>query len=124
MVTANITKTPASATVVPGQDTTFSVTTSAAFTPTSYTYQWTQDGIPIAGATTSSYSIDPVIGDNGKTFSVGVYALSGLSAGSFATTSNTLTLSVVEDVTVFSKFAVYPETGEERFKRLRHLGYV
>jgi len=122
MVTANITKTPASATVVPGQNTTFSVTTSAAFTPTSYAYQWKQNGTTIAGATTSSYLIDPVIGDNGKTFSVAVSALSGGSA--FSTTSNTLTLSVLEDVTIFSKFAVYPETGEERFRRLRNLGYV
>jgi len=122
MVTATIIQIPSSVTVVPGQNTTFSATVSTAFTPTSYAYQWRQNGTPIAGATNSSYLIDPVIGDSGNTFTVLVSALSGNSP--FTATSNTLTLSVVDDVSIFSKFAIYPESGEERFKRLRNLGYV
>ena len=125
MPTVIITNQPASVTVVPGQNTTFSVNASADFSPATYAYQWKRGGVNIPAATTSKYFIEPVIGDNQSSFTVSVSALSGTPLQSVATVnSTTATLSVVADTDIFGKFAIYPESGKERFTRLRHLGYV
>jgi len=112
-----ITTQPTSQTVVPGQNTTFSVTASADFSPVTYNYRWSNN------ATTQSITIDPLIGNNGNTFSVTV---SALSAGVLQATVNSLTatLTVQEDVKPFDTYDVGPETGRERHRRLRLLGYV
>lgn len=119
---------PVSVSAVPGQDTTFSVVPSANFSAT-YSYQWKVGGLPISGATSSSYFIDPLIGDNNKSFTVAVSALSAapqLSAivAVATVTSNAAVLTVTEPSYPFNLFERGNETGVQRFRRLRHLGYV
>jgi len=118
-----ITSQPLSVSVVPGQNTTFSVGVSANFSPVTYLYQWRVGSTPISGATNSSYFIDPVLTDNNKSFSV---LVSGLSAGVVlqTVTSNNAVLTVNTDTGKFAKFARGSESGEERFRRLRNLGYI
>ena len=123
-----ITSQPVSLTAVPGRDSTFSVTASASFTNNlSYTYQWSLSSggltIPIAGATSSTFVFDPLMTDTGKAF---VVSVSALSAGAFRASalSRAAILTVVEDVYPYSKFDRGSETGRERFRRLRHLGYI
>jgi len=112
-----ITQQPASLTAVPGQDSTFSVTASADFSPATFNYRWSNN------ATTQSITIDPLIGDNGNTYSVSVSALSGVT--SVATvSSNVVTLTVREDVKPFDVYDRGPETGRQRHLRLRLLGYI
>jgi len=124
MASVILTSQPVSLTAVPGQNTTFSVTPSADFTPVSYTYQWKLGGVNIPGATNSTYFIDPVIGNSGNSYTVSVSALSGAFVQATADSFPAAVLTVVAETNIFSKFALYPETGEERFKRLRNLGYV
>jgi len=120
-----ITTQPVAASVVPGQNVTFSVTPSADFSPASYSYQWKVNTVNIAGATSSTYFIDPVLGDNSKSFTVSVSALSGSPLQAVATVlSDAAVLTVTAETDVYAKFALYPETGKERFLRLRHLGYI
>lgn len=120
---------PVSVSVVPGQDTTFSVTASANVAPVTFGYQWKVGGTPITGANSSSYFIDPLIGDNSKSFTVAVSALSAapqLSATVAIATvaSNAAVLTVTEPAYPFNIFEKGNETGVQRFRRLRHLGYV
>lgn len=61
----------------------------------SYVYQWLLDDVPIAGATTSSYS--PLAGDVGETVKVRVTA----SKAGYTTTSATSAGVVIEDAPVF-----------------------
>jgi len=127
MATVIIQTQPTAASAIPGQNTTFTVVPSANFIPVAYTYQWKVNTVNISGATSSSYMIDPVAGDNTKSFTVLVNALSAGPSGNVSVanvTSNAAVLTVVAESRPFSNFAVYPETGQERFRRLRHLGYV
>ena len=123
MATVIITKQPTSVTVIPGQNTTFSVTASADFASPTYKYQWKLGGANISGATDSAYFIDPIAANNGNSYTVSVSALSGTSLQA-TVLSNAAVLTVTAESSPFDTFAVYPETGAERFKRLRHLGYV
>lgn len=120
---------PVSVSVIPGQDTTFSVIPSANFAPVTYSYQWKLDTTNIVGATATSYFIDPILTDSAKSFTVSVSALSAapqLSATVAVATvlSDAAVLTVSAESAPFSHFAKYPETGVQRFRRLRHLGYV
>jgi hypothetical protein len=123
---------PQSQSAVPGQDTTFtSQASSNDVTPLSanYTYQWYTSGgtvAAVAGATSSSYTIDPLIVDNGKGFIVTSTFLSGAPATTFVETitSNLAILTVAEDVKPFDTYDVGTETGRERHLRLRLLGYI
>ena len=127
MASIIITTQPSSVTVVPGKDTTFSVVGSADFTPVSYGYQWEVGGVPISGATSNSYFIDPLMSDDGKVFSVSVSALStdGVNFVSLASVdSDNATLTVQEDTPPFDKFDSGKETGRDRQRRLRLLGYI
>lgn len=117
MASVIITSQPASLTAVPGQDSTFSVTASADFAPVTFNYLWSN------AATTQSITIDPLIGDNGNTYSVSVSALSaGVAVATV--TSNTASLAVFEDVPPFNTYDVGSETGRQRHLRLRLLGYI
>jgi hypothetical protein len=113
----DITVQPVSLTAVPGQDVTFSVTATANFSPVTFAYRWSN------AATTQSITIDPLMSDNGNTYSVSV---SALSAGVLqaTTTSLTATLTVQEDVAPFDVYDLGPETGRERHRRLHLLGYI
>lgn len=128
MASIIITNQPVSLTAVPGQDSTFTVSASADFTTNrTYSYQWslsTVSGlIDINGATSANYVIDPLMSDSGKVF---VASVSALSAGSFysSVVSDGASLFVQEDVAPFDKYDLGKETGRERHRRLRHLGYI
>lgn len=112
-----ITSQPVSLTAVPGQNSTFSVTASADFPSPTFNYRWSN------AATTQSIVIDPLIGNNGNTYSVSVSALSA-STVMATVTSNVATLTVNEDVPPFNVFDLGAETGRERHMRLRLLGYI
>lgn len=116
-------------TVVPNQNTTLTVVASSNFDAT-YNYQWKKNNTHIAGATSSVYSFEPALSDNGKVFVCMVDALSDSTV--VASVSSTgLTLSVAADVSVNSRHvsgAVASnnpsnESGSERFLRMRNLGY-
>lgn len=127
MANVILTTQPASLTAVPGENSTFSVVASADFSTATYAYQWKVNTVNISGATNSSYTLDPVIGDDSKSFTVSVSALSANGSGvvSQATVlSNAAVLTVIAETGPFDKFAIYPESGKERFLRLRNLGYV
>jgi hypothetical protein len=123
---------PQSQSAVPGQNTTFtSQASSNDVTPLSaaYTYQWYTSGgtvAAIAGASSASYTFDPLITDNGKKFFVTSTFLSGAPATTVVATitSNVAVLTVAEDVKPFDTYDVGPETGRERHLRLRLLGYI
>lgn len=123
---------PQSQSAVPGQNVTFSAQASSNdVTPLSaaYTYQWYVSGAAInaiAGATSASYEIDPLITDNNKRFFVTAVFLSGSPATTFVAqiTSSSALLTVAEDVKPFDTYDVGPETGRQRHLRLRLLGYI
>ena len=125
---------PVSLTAVPGQNSTFTVAGSTNRTPLSsydYTYQWYVSGgtvTAITGATSPSYTIDPLITDSGKAFFAQVTVLSGTSLPLTATTtvlsSNNAFITVIEDAPPFNVFDLGTETGRERHLRLRLLGYI
>jgi hypothetical protein len=126
---------PISLTAVPGQNSTFTVAGSTSRAPLSsygYTYQWFLSSgssrTLIEGATSASYTIDPLISDNGKIFFARVNVLSGtslpLSSTTVSLTSNNAFLTVIEDVPPFNVYDLGTETGRERHRRLYLLGYI
>jgi len=123
---------PVSLTAVPGQDSTFTVAVSTAATPlssASFTYQWYLSGAPVTSATSASYVLDPLIGDNGKAIFARVALLTAASLTATATfvtmvTSNSVTITVAEDVVPFNTYDLGSETGRQRHLRLRLLGYI
>lgn len=117
MASVIITQQPVSLTAVPGQNSTFSVTASADFSSATFNYRWSNN------ATTQTIVIDPLIGDNGNTYSVSVSALSGATSMA-SVSSNIVTLTVNEDVRPFDVYDRGTETGRQRHLRLRLLGYI
>jgi len=77
-----ITQQPASITVTEGQTATFTV--GATGTPPQ-SFQWFENGAPIAGATGSSYSRVATCADNGKVFHVVVSGCNSVATSSNAT---------------------------------------
>lgn len=138
-----LTSQPTTLSVVPNQNTTLTVVASADFNSTGYTYQWKRSAtaggligaaVNISGATNPSYSFEPALVDDGFKYYCSVAALSTTSAGpnqSVATVNSTgLTLTVAADATVFARWTPKPndpnplnESGQERFRRMRNLGY-
>lgn len=111
---------------IPGRDITFAVTASSDYLPSdvSYQYQWQVNSAPVTGAVFNSYTIDPLMTDNGKTFSCTVTPLSNSVVQTLEIINSvTLTLEVHEDVAPFDRFDFGKETGRERHRRMRHLGY-
>ena len=118
--------------VVPGQDTTFTVVASSNdVTPLSaaYTYQWytsASSGTVTAKVADDSYTFDPLITDNGLAFFATSTFLSGAPATTFVEmiTSDSAILTVTEDTPPFDVYDVGSETGRQRHSRLRLLGYI
>ena len=131
-----LTSQPASTlSVVPNQNTTLTVAASANFNVVSYSYQWKKGASNISGATSSSYFFEPALADNGSTFTCVVSGLSATSAGNAAQAyviSTALTLTVAADTSKYARHVTAGpvaavnrtnESGQERFLRLRNLGY-
>jgi hypothetical protein len=97
-----ITTPPASQTVTVGQTATFNVV-AAGTAP--LTYQWSKNGVPIAGATSSAYTTSAtVIGDNNSQYTVTVSNIVG------SVTSAAATLTVKNSIPVASFLACNPLT--------------
>lgn len=122
---------PASLSAVPNQNTTLSVVASANFPAAAYTYQWKNNGSNISGATSSSYFFEPSVS---ATYTCLVSALSSNGSANVAQAyvlSNGVVFSVLStDTGKFSKWTpklgqpnLLNESGEERFKRMRNMGY-
>lgn len=109
---------------IPGRDITFAVTASSNYLPSdvSYRYQWQVNSTNVTGAVFNSYTIDPLMTDNGKKYLCTVVALSN-SVIKDTVNSVEVTLEVHEDVAPFDRFDFGKETGRERHRRMRHLGY-
>lgn len=130
-----LTSQPASTlSVVPNQNTTFSVAASANFNVASYSYQWKKGASNISGATSSTYFFEPSLSDNGSTFTCVVSGLSATSSGNVPQAfviSTGVTLTVTADSGPYAMHVQGPvananplkESGKERFLRLRNLGY-
>lgn len=118
---------------VPYQDTTITVAASANFNVAQYSYQWKRNGTNIAGATNSAYKFEPIVADNNLTYTCVVSGLSATNAGNVAQTSvvsNGFILNVAADKTVFVRWTPKAndpnplnESGPERFRRMRNMGY-
>ncbi|MDQ2834358.1 MAG: immunoglobulin domain-containing protein [Acidobacteriota bacterium] len=88
-----ITTPPADVTVNAGQTATFSVVASGSGT---LTYQWSKNGTPITGATSTSYTTPATVsGDSGSHFSVSVTN----SVGSVSGGPATLTVNIAPTIT-------------------------
>jgi hypothetical protein len=116
-----------------GQNTTFTVQGSTSVNPLSagFTYAWftssgaTVTNVSVAAAGNTSYTIDPQLNQNG----LGIFAIVNCLSGAPLTfqralTSNVAILTVTEDSAPFNIYDVYPESGKERHRRLRLLGYI
>ena len=82
---------PTSQSVCLGSSVTFSVSASGSGT---VTYQWKKGGVDIGGATSSSYTINPVTAGDAANYSVVVTSSCG------STTSNNATLSIIPTTTI------------------------
>ena len=129
VIITSLTPSPGTLSNIPvGQDTTLSVVASASWLTATYSYTWRKDGTSITGATNSSYQFDALT-ENFGTYTVVVSALSSTSTGiepQASVVSGQIVLSaVIEDpVKPFEVYDVGPESGRERHRRLRHLGYI
>jgi hypothetical protein len=123
---------PSSQSAVPGQNLTFTVQASSNdVTPLSanYTYQWYTSGasvVSIADATAATLDFDPLMENNGLAIFATSDFLSGAPATTFVQriTSTRAIVTVAEDIPPFDVFDSGPETGRERHRRLRLLGYI
>jgi hypothetical protein len=122
---------PATLSVVKNQNTTLSVVASANFSST-YTYQWRLSttaniGTNIPGATNSSYFFEPEVANTGKAYVCVVDSFDGASLvkSLSASTFMTITLETGRFAAHIlpDSFNQHKESGQERFRRLRHLGY-
>ena len=131
MATILFTAQPTTSTIYVGTNTTFAVNVSSDIGDPTYTYQWavsTTNLSSIAGATTPTLGIDPSFADSYNVYSVSVSALSTTNVGLCAAgwrTSNGARITVIDNPTPpFNVMDVYPESGIERQRRLRLLGYI
>lgn len=116
-------------TAVPLQNVTLSVTPSADFAPSRYSYQWRLGGSSIAGASEPSYKFDASSTPGFSTYSCSVSGLSSNGTLIYAETTSNILVRVVADTSIFSRhlpkgYNPLNESGQERFQRLRSQGYV
>lgn len=126
--------------VVPNQNTTFTVAASTDVLNSTFKYQWKKTPFggsigDITGASSASYTFEPALADNGATYTCRVDALSATSSDPAASQANAsfspaVTLTVEADATTFARWTPkandpnpLKESGPERFQRMRTLGY-
>ena len=103
--TPTITTQPGSLTVSPGEAATFSVIASGS---ASLRYQWQRNGVNIAGATASSYTLaSPTVADNGARFRVVVSNSFGSVTSAEATLTVTANRAPVGTITAPASGALY-----------------
>lgn len=131
MAAVILTTQPVASTIYVGTNTTFVVEASTTLNNPSYTYQWsvsTTSLADIAGATSSLLTIDPNFSDTGSVYTVSVSALSstnvGLSAAGGITSTGARITVIDNPEPPYNVRDVYPESGVERQRRLRLLGYI
>ena len=115
-------------TAVPLENVTLTVTPSANFNLSSYSYQWRLEGANIAEATNSSYVFNAAT-VNG--FSSYTCAVSGLSLNGtliYGEVTSPILVRVVADTSIFARHTPkganhLNESGKERYTRIRNLGY-
>ena len=117
-------------TAVPFQNVTLTVAPSANFSATRYLYQWAQGGVNIGGAINSSYSFHASTTLGHTTFSCAVSGLSGANGSAIAHIKPTgdMIVTVIGDTSIFARHLPKGanqllESGFERFKRIRNMGY-
>ena len=117
-------------TAVPFQDITLTVAPSANFSATRYLYQWAQGGVNIGGAITSSYKFDASTTPGHTSFSCAVSGLSGANGSTFVYSETTpnMIVTVIGDTSIFARHLPkganqLKESGFERFRRIRNMGY-
>lgn len=120
--------------VVPNQNTTFTVQASSNINASGYVYQWKRGASNISGATNATYFFEPALADDNVIYTCVVSAMSATSTGNFSqatVTSTGTTLTVAADDGVYFKWSQgainnnnpLKESGKERFLRMHHLGY-
>lgn len=131
MASVIFTTQPVASTIYVGTNTTLSVEVSSDISNPTYTYQWSVSGASlsqITGATDSTLGIDPNFSDSGNVYTVSVSALSstnvGLSAAGSATSTGSRITVIDNPQPPYNTLDVYPESGVERQRRLRLLGYI
>lgn len=112
-------------TAVPLQDVTLSVSPSSNFSATSYLYQWRAGGTSIAQATNSVYKFDA---SATTTYSCAVSGLTGNNVLVYSEVTGNVVVTVKADASIYSRHLpkganILNESGEERFRRVRNLGY-
>ena len=120
-VKPSITSHPANQTVKAGQSATFNV---AATGTAPMTYQWSKNGIPISGATASTYTTPgEVASDNGAKFSVTLRNSAGSSVSASATlTVNAPALALAASSTALSFGNVTVPTSGSKTVTLTNVG--
>lgn len=115
-----------SITAAPLQNVTLSVAPSSNFATSSYLYQWKAGGVDISQATQSVYKFDASVT---TTYTCSVSGLSGMN-NSFIYSELTpnIVVTVKADTSIFSRHTPrganqLKETGEERYRRIRNMGY-
>jgi hypothetical protein len=131
MASVTFTTQPVASTIYVGTNTTLVVQPATDINNPTYTYQWavsTTSLANIAGATGPALGIDPNFSDSGNVYSVSVSALSttnvGLSAAGWSTTNGARILVIDNPAPPFNVMDIWPESGVERQRRLRLLGYI
>jgi len=105
-IPVNITIPTISGTAQVGQTLTAATNGTWTNSPSSYTYQWNDGGVPIGGATANTYV--PVSGDIGDLISVSVTAINGLGPSLPATSA--ATSAVIDIIPTINTAASIPGT--------------
>lgn len=141
MPTVIFTSKPAAAiSVVPNQNTTLTVAASTDVVNSSFKYQWRRTPLggsiaDIAGATGPTFTFEPSLATYGNaSITCRVDAMSATGAGlvsqANASYSPVTVMTVSADATVFARWTPKAndpnplnESGPERFRRMRNMGY-
>lgn len=115
-------------TAVPYENVTLTVAPSSNFRATNYLYQWRAGGTNIAGAVSPVYTFDASDSAGDTTFTCAVSGLTGTNAFVYSEITGNMIVTVKADTSIFSRHAPrganpLKESGYERFRRIRNMGY-